>query len=325
MKTLVSILIPAYNAAQWINETLESALAQTWPLKEIIVVDDGSTDNTLALTKTYESATVKVISQTNQGASAARNRAVREAQGDFIQYLDADDLLDPRKIETQVARLLGDAPGLVASCQWGRFYNSIGDAKFNKEPTWHDMSPLDFLLLHCNYNFMMHPAAWLLPRAVADKAGAWDERLSLNDDGEYFCRALLSSRGILYCDEARTFYRSGIENSLSKQKGAGAYPSLYKSVESCAQHLLAAEDSPRVRQALANYYYRFMCEIYPAMPELQARAQARMKQLGRPTVVPPQGRVFQLFSPLVGWRLAKRMSLIVNDFRGGRTNAVSLP
>ena len=102
MKPLVSILVPAYNAAPYIAETLDSALAQTWQNIEIVVVDDGSRDDTLAIAKTYESKRVKVISQENKGASTARNRALKAAQGDFIQYLDADDLLAPDKIERQL-------------------------------------------------------------------------------------------------------------------------------------------------------------------------------------------------------------------------------
>jgi glycosyltransferase involved in cell wall biosynthesis len=82
--SLVSILIPAYNAAPYIAETLDSALAQTWYNIEIIVVDDGSRDDTLAIAKTYESKRVKVISQKNKGASTARNRALKAAQGDLF-------------------------------------------------------------------------------------------------------------------------------------------------------------------------------------------------------------------------------------------------
>src|SRR5215510_8915726 len=109
MEPLVSILIPAYNAQQWIAGTLESALSQTWPKKEIIVVDDGSSDQTLQIARQFASKTVRIVTQANQGASAARNTAFSICQGDYIQWLDADDLLDPDKIEKQV-RKLDDCP-----------------------------------------------------------------------------------------------------------------------------------------------------------------------------------------------------------------------
>lgn len=122
MNSLVSILIPCYNAEPWLAETLESALQQTWKNTEIIVVDDGSSDGSLAVAKKFESNGVKVISQTNKGASAARNRALQEAQGDFIQYLDADDLLAPDKIERQMQLLDCDRNSdYIVSGAWARF------------------------------------------------------------------------------------------------------------------------------------------------------------------------------------------------------------
>ena len=81
MSRSVSIIIPAYNAERWIDAALESALNQTWPHTEIIVVDDGSSDNTFAAAKAYESAQLNLVRQENLGAAAARDTAVSEAQG----------------------------------------------------------------------------------------------------------------------------------------------------------------------------------------------------------------------------------------------------
>src|SRR5580698_1730397 len=108
MKPLVSILIPAYNAEEWLADTLRSAIAQTWDRKEIIVVDDGSRDQTLAIARQFESDFVKVFTQENQGAAAARNKSFALSQGDYIQWLDADDLLAPEKISKQM-EALGDS------------------------------------------------------------------------------------------------------------------------------------------------------------------------------------------------------------------------
>ena len=86
MKSLVSILIPAYNAERWIADAIRSALAQTWSRKEIIIVDDGSRDRTLSLAREFASKTVSVVSQENQGAAAARNKAFSMCQGDYVQW-----------------------------------------------------------------------------------------------------------------------------------------------------------------------------------------------------------------------------------------------
>ncbi len=102
---LVSILMPAYNAEEWIAESLQSAVAQTWGRKEIIVVDDGSRDRTAEIARGFASRGVKVVSTENQGLSAAVNHAYQLCQGDYIQELDSDDLMSEYKIERQLAAL----------------------------------------------------------------------------------------------------------------------------------------------------------------------------------------------------------------------------
>src|SRR5580658_1668950 len=120
LKPLVSILIPAFNAQEWIADTIRSAIAQTWDRKEIVVVDDGSTDKTLAIARQWESDSVRVVTQENQGAAAARNKAFSLSHGDYVQWLDADDLLAPHKIERQmeVMNQCG-SKRTVASAEWG--------------------------------------------------------------------------------------------------------------------------------------------------------------------------------------------------------------
>src|ERR1700751_2900109 len=131
MKPLVSILIPAYNSEQWIGDTLRSAIAQTWEPKEIIVVDDGSTDRTLEIARHFESNGVRVFTQVNLGAAAARNAAFKLSQGDFSQWLDADDLLAPNKIEKQLAALReGEGSRILLSSAWAPFYFRTRNVRF---------------------------------------------------------------------------------------------------------------------------------------------------------------------------------------------------
>ena len=204
---LVSILIPCYNAERWVAQTLESALAQTWPHREIILVDDGSRDGSLAIARTFAARGVQVIAQANRGASAARNTAWRAARGDFLQFLDADDLLAPDKIEQQLSRLAPDEDDVLLSGAWGRFFDEPASARFESGPLARDLTPTAFLTLALQTHGMMHPAAWLTSRRLASAAGPWDETLSLNDDGEYFARVALAARTIRYCPAARSYYR----------------------------------------------------------------------------------------------------------------------
>src|SRR5208283_730258 len=142
MKPLVSILIPAYDAEKWILETIQSAIAQTWQRKEIIVVDDGSTDRTAEIARRFASKEVDVVSKENEGAAATRNHALRLSQGDYIQWLDADDLLAPDKIERQIVALReGDSKRILFSCAWAPFHYRTRLARFIPSSLWQDLSP----------------------------------------------------------------------------------------------------------------------------------------------------------------------------------------
>lgn len=309
MTPLVSILIPAHNAGRWLAETLESSLAQVHPRCEIIVVEDGSADNTLAVARTFELRGVRVITQANAGAAAARNRALALARGDFIQYLDADDLLSPGKIAAQLQVLATRAARTVATCRWGRFEEDPAQARFADEAVFRDFAPVDYLLLHTREARMMHPSAWLVPREVAQQAGPWDERLSLNDDGEYFARVVLASSGIAFTPDsaAVTYYRSGIASSLSRRRSASALVSLALSVELVAGHLAKAEDTARTRAALADYWQRLVYELYPGNPAASRAAARRVRELGGSQVSPFMGPRQRLLASFIGWRLVRRL------------------
>jgi len=313
MPPLVSILIPAFNSEKWIGETLESALAQTWQNKEIIVVDDGSKDNTLAVAIKYESAIVKVISQENQGQSAAENRAFQESQGDFIEYLDADDLLAPDKIERQI-HLLGESNfEFVASGEWARFYRSPTEAQFISEPVWADMSPVDWLVCSWEGGGMMHGAAWLVPRKIAEKAGSWNEGLSLINDFDYFSRVLLASLGVKFCPGSRTYYRSGLPTNLSSAKSRNALESAFRSLELGANSLLSTENSPRTRHACATAFLRFIYSTYPNAPDLVRKAGDKVQSLGGSNLQPDGGNLFKALSKTLGWKPAKRFQTLAHS------------
>src|SRR6478609_3973202 len=176
---LVSILIPVYNAAPWLARTLESALAQTWPHLEIIVVDDGSRDGSVEVARRYAGPRLQVLTQANAGAAAARNHALRTARGDFIQYLDADDLLTPDKIAAQVA-VLASNPGYLGICGTVHFDDGTPPEAGPLTESWvaqdHD-DPVEWLIRlyggDGGRGAMVHPGAWLTPREVAVRAGPW--------------------------------------------------------------------------------------------------------------------------------------------------------
>ena len=173
MQPLVSILIPAYNAQDWIADTIQSALLQTWPRKEIIVVDDGSKDQTRAVAEQFSSQGVQVVTQPNSGAAAARNKAFSLCHGDYIQWLDADDLLAPQKIASQMQAVeRGGSPRVLVSCGWGRFIYRLSRARFTPTSLWCDCAPVDWMVRKMEENLYMQTATWLVSRSCTCKRRA---------------------------------------------------------------------------------------------------------------------------------------------------------
>jgi glycosyltransferase involved in cell wall biosynthesis len=306
---LVSIIIPCHNAAPWLAETLESALAQTWQEKEIILVDDGSTDESLATARAFEPRGVRVLSQSNLGASAARNLGLQNACGDYLQFLDADDVLAPDKIERQLSRLTVSSAPAVATCAWARFYTEPTEARFVREPLWEDLAPVDWLVCSWEQQVMMATAAWLVPRAVAERAGSWNVELAHNpiDDMEYFSRVLLAAEKVLFCGDARVYYRSGLPDSLSQRRTDAAWLAIFQSFHLTIDRLLAHEDLPRTRHAGAVVLQRLVYECYPRMPALRVTAAERVRALGGCDLLPDAGPWRRRLQRLIGWKATKRL------------------
>lgn len=310
MQPLISIIIPAYNSEGWLEECVKSVLSQTWKNIEVIIIDDGSEDGTKKVADKFEDQRIRVIRQAHRGASAARNTGLECSNGDFIQYLDADDVLAPDKLETQIKLLQQEESEFVISGAWARFHDNIAEAVFAPQKLWTDMNPVDWLVCSWTYDLMMHPAAWLVPRKIVQKAGEWNEKLSLNDDGEYFCRVILASKGVKFCKYAKTFYRSGIPNSLSQRKTREAVESWYLSLTSSATHLLAVENSSRTRYACATRFQRFIYDYGLSQPDILQKAEAKVMELGGTNVLPYGSVIFRLMCIFFGWKNAKSIQVL---------------
>lgn len=317
MKPLVSILIPAYNAEQWIEETLRSALAQTWENKEIIVVNDGSTDRTLDSVRPFEKHGVRVVTQENQGAAAARNKAFSVSNGDYIQWLDADDLLAPDKIARQM-EVLGrhGTRNTLASASWGRFLYRYYHAKFVPNDLWADLSPTEWLIHKMGKNLFMQTACWLVSREVAQKAGPWDTRLLGDDDGEYFCRVLLASDGIRFVPESKVYYRASGSSSLSYIGHSDRkMVAQWKSMELHISYIQSLEKSERVNKACVNYLQNWLVFFYPQRLDLVKQAEQMAQSLGGQLHLPKLSWKYSWIETLFGWNLANRAQVLMPRIR----------
>jgi glycosyltransferase involved in cell wall biosynthesis len=308
MKPLVSILIPAYNAAEWIAESLQSALQQTWENTEIIVVDDGSKDQTLAAARRFESSRVKVVTQKNQGAAAARNTCFSLSQGDYIQWLDADDLLGPDKIARQMAVLEreGNKRTLLSS-GWAHFIYRPNRAQFVPTALWCDLSPVEWLIRKMEHNLHMQTATWLVSRELSEAAGPWNTQLLVDDDGEYFCRVLLASEGVRFVPGAKVYYRMPASSNVSYVgRSEAKMVAQWESMESHVSCIRSLEDSDRVRAASVQYLQNSLLWFYPDRPDLVAKAKELAQRLGGKLEDPKFSWKYSWIQALFGWNLAKR-------------------
>ncbi len=256
MTKLISILIPSYNAEKSVGQAIESALNQSWGNKEIIIVDDGSNDCTLDIARRYESKIVKVVHQENRGAAAARNRALELAQGEYIQWLDADDLLAPDKIACQLEETQTEShEDILLSSSWGTFYQCAEKAKMSPSGLWRDLSPVEWLISKMENNSWMAIESWLVNRKLTKLAGPWNEALFRDNDGEYFCRVVSASKWIKFIPEAKCYCRIGNKKSVSSSFSLSEekLESLLLSVKLCINYLIALEDSNRSREAAFNF------------------------------------------------------------------------
>ena len=316
-KSLVSILIPAYNSQAWIADTLRSALGQTWEPKEIIVVDDGSSDQTLAIARKFESDKVRVVSQKNQGAASARNTALSLCRGDYIQWLDADDFLAPDKISLQMAVLNGiGSKRVLVSSEFGKFLHQWQRAEFVPSGLWDDLEPTEWLLRKMGDNLYMQTATWLVSRELTEASGPWDTRMLSDDDGEYFCRVLLNSDGTRFVPGAKVYYRGFRSNSLAYVgKSNRKRDALWISMKLHIGYLRSLEDTPRIREASLRYLQRNMINFYPERVDIVQEAEKLAAELGGHLRPPHLSWKYSWIKSLFGWSAAKNTALEMRKIR----------
>ena len=206
MNKLVSVIVPCFNAERWLTEAIDSCLHQTYPRIEIIVIDDGSTDNSLQIIQRYGD---RLIWETgiNRGGNTARNRGLALSTGDYIQYLDADDYLLPNKIERQVQFL----EATVADIVYGdlRYQHHLTNGEILREdanllgiPAPH-RDVLECLLIYGN----LSPSPYLFRRKAILASEGWDERLKASQDRDFLISILLSGAKITYQPGYYSIYR----------------------------------------------------------------------------------------------------------------------
>jgi glycosyltransferase involved in cell wall biosynthesis len=304
-----TIIIPSFNALPFLKETLESAFNQTYPNIEVIVIDDGSTDGSFEYLQGLDKPNFIVKKNKGKGACAARNYGFELSTGDYIMYLDADDIISPNKIEAQITLFKEFGDDILVSGMWGRFYRTIEDVKWSEQLLNKDYNtPIEWLIDSWMGKGMGQTSIWLAPRKLIEKAGPWDERLTLNDDGEFFSRVILQAKAIKFCDMARIFYRSGLSNSLSQNALLlEKSKSLLLSLNLYEKNSIFYLDNRKVRKALANNYLNFIYQYHSHYPELAKQAEESFYRLNVGKMWAVGGENFKRLAKLVGFKKALKL------------------
>ena len=311
---LISVCMPAYNAGRFITEAIESVISQTYTNWELIIVNDGSVDDTLEKAEKFCSdKRIKIFTQENKGQCAAANKAFSYSEGDYIKFFDADDILSPKFLEAQINGLNG-SECKIASAKWGRFYNDNRNSfTLETEFILENQKPVDWLVKSMNDGFiMLQCALFLIPRKVLVKSGLWDEKLSLINDFDFIFRALLSANEIVSSQESILYYRSGVNNSLSSQKSLKSLESAFYSISSGLTELLKHENSKRTRKMAADTYILWAYEFYPTAYQLYKKSMNKVKENGGSDVKFPSGGITKFLIYFLGWKLTKRLKYLVN-------------
>jgi glycosyltransferase involved in cell wall biosynthesis len=281
----VSVIIPTYNYASYIVKAIDSILKQTYKDFEIIVVDDGSTDNTRELVETRYKDKIRYFYQENKGAPAARNMGILESRGEFCIFLDADDELGQNQI-LLFERHSRKNPNSIIYGPWTRFVERNG--KYEQLYTNKKCKSDDMLASWLRGSWYIASCAIFWPKSMLNYLLGWDESLLINQDGDIAMRALIEGFNFYYCPEAYSFVR----------RHASGHPSLSRAVESKAilrsrlyllrkiEHLLQREDLfEKYRNVLSESYYKLARRNVFSHPELSRLCYGYFKRLskyGRP-------------------------------------------
>ena len=214
-KQLVSVVIPLYNAEKYIEETIQSILDQTYKEIEIVIVDDGSTDQSPAIVKELGEkypGKVRYVHQSNQGVSVARNTGIENATGEYIAFLDSDDLWHPTKLEKQVKSMHTNEMN-ACYCGYMNFYEETSEKV--KHVT--NFVKGDMAKAYLTHQVVAQTSTWIFKRSIVmDHHIRFTPGCSWGEDLEFLFK-LMSVTNVCYVDEYLTYYRILSEGNLSSK------------------------------------------------------------------------------------------------------------
>jgi glycosyltransferase involved in cell wall biosynthesis len=273
----VSVVIPVYNGAKTIEATIASVLGQTMPPDEVLVLDDGSTDDSARILRSCGKR-VKLLQQENKGVASSRNSLCREARGDLIAFLDQDDVWHPRYLQVQRSLFL-EYPNAVAFFTGHVNFFGYGNYEWNQEPTNVEpdtelIGPLSFLK---RYNQATGPFASMsyccVPKSVLMSIGPEPFRVSSVDDS-YLCTLLPLWGPVVYASVPLVAYRVTSEaQSVNHLKTFGCWVNVFEILEGCYEKQTDPKLLEAFRMAFASKRRQYGKLLMTAGKVSEARAE----------------------------------------------------
>ncbi|OKH11497.1 glycosyltransferase family 2 protein [[Limnothrix rosea] IAM M-220] len=274
MDIKVSILIPCYNAKKWIAASIESALNQTYLNKEIIVVDDGSTDGSLEIVKSFGD---KIIweTQPNQGGNITRNNLLKLSTGEWVQYLDADDYLKSEKIANQMA-IVDKNPSLDIVCSPALTeYHRNGTIEYESSA---GLTPKDPWILLAKWALPQTGGSLWRKQAIAD-VGGWNEALTCCQEHELYSRLLIGGKQFGYLDKSEAIYRIWSEKTVSRKNPLLPLKNRLKVQDNIEAHLLSIKQmTPERQRAISQARFDCARVLYPQDQKLAVKLIKKIKK-----------------------------------------------
>jgi|GEM_PF-1281982 len=318
---LVSIIITLYNSEKYIVDSLQSILNQSYDNLEIIIVNDGSTDNGPLLVEKLmkEDSRILLFNQSNKGQCAASNYGFKQSKGDYIKFFDSDDILSSNTVYSQVCVLQGKTELDGSYIDYIRFYDddlSTINRKALPALINYDCTPIEYIKFHGSPQ-MYNNALWLFHRKVFERGGLWDERLSVNNDGEFFPRLLQYVNRLYYAPGNKLYYRTNFKSgSLSQKVSKKGVESALMSVDLMAQYVRGMEKSEMIERIIAQSYVQVLGMSFPAYPKITGEIESRLKKFDRSFYsFSETGKLYNVFQKLFGWKLAKRLQIFYYRYK----------
>ena len=270
----VSVVIPAYNYGRFIKEAIDSVLKQSWPAIEVVVVDDGSTDETRSVVESFDGR-VRYLKQENAGVCVARNRGVSESNGDLIAFLDADDMWEPAKLEKQLAKFDADPEVGLVHCGLREFDSETSET-VSTRLEGQEGFVADELLLWERPAVNVSGSSVMVRREVFDAVGGFDEQLKVGEDWD-FCYRIARKYKIGFVREPLVNYRvhsaAAHNNVLEMERGMSLF--YEKAFAEGDEHVLSLR-----RRAMGNFH-RVMAGSYFHAGDYRSFAKHAIKSIYR--------------------------------------------